>query len=137
MTPIGQVVNPIKIATPFPENGFLGWGIHTNKGKTKMAKPTEKNCETPIELNNIKEQLSKISDSQIALSVLENLTVLENIYKQQSESLQQSTDDLKRIQEVNQVLMLRATASNTLIPLQDNVANYSDVDPVQTIIDRI
>lgn len=97
---------------------------------------TSNKCETPIELNNIKEALNKIPDTQLALDILTNLESLANIQKQQSDALAKSESELKRIQDVNQSLMLRATAINSTLPPSTSV-NYNDIDPVQSIIDRI
>lgn len=98
--------------------------------------PNQNKCETPIELNNIKEALNKIPDTQLALDILTNLESLANIQKQQSDALAKSESELKRIQDVNQSLMLRATAINSTLPPSTSVT-YNDIDPVQSIIDRI
>ena len=97
---------------------------------------TQNKCETPVELNNIKEALNKIPDTQLALDILTNLESLANIQKQQSDALAKSESELKRIQDVNQSLMLRATAINSTLPPSTSVT-YNDIDPVQSIIDRI
>lgn len=101
-----------------------------------MTKPTERHCETPVELNNIKEALNKIPDTQLALDILSNVESLANIQKLQTEALAKSESELKRIQDINQTLMIRATAINSTLPPSTNV-NYNDIDPVQSIIDRI
>lgn len=101
-----------------------------------MTKPTDKHCETPVELNNIKEALNKIPDTALALDILTNLESLANIQKLQSDALSKSESELKRIQDINQILMIRATAINSLQPPSTSVG-YSDIDPVQSIIDRI
>lgn len=100
-----------------------------------MNKPAE-HCETPIELNNIKEALNKIPDTALALDILTNLESLANIQKLQAESIAKSNSELKRIQDINQTLMIRATAINSTLPPSTNVS-YNDIDPVQSIIDRI
>lgn len=100
-----------------------------------MTKPNER-CETPIELNSIKESLNKIPDTQLALDILANLEKLATIQKQQSDALAKSESELKRIQDVNQSLMIRATAINSTLPPSTGV-NYNDIDPLQSIIDRI
>lgn len=100
-----------------------------------MAKPTDY-CETPVELNSIKESLNKIPDTQLALDILTNLETLGNVFTQQSEALSKSEDELKRIQGVNQALMIRATAMNSVLPPSSKV-DYDDISSVQSIIDRL
>lgn len=100
-----------------------------------MTKPAE-HCETPIELNNIKESLNKIPDTALALDILANVEKLANIQKLQSEAIAKSNSELKRIQDINQTLMIRATAINSTLPPSTSV-NYTDIDPVQSIIDRL
>lgn len=100
-----------------------------------MTKPTE-HCETPIELNNIKESLNKIPDTALALDILTNLEAIDKFQKTQSEALSKSSSELKRIQDINQALMIRSTAINSTLP-PSNVVDYNDIDPIQSIIDRI
>lgn len=101
-----------------------------------MTKPTDKHCETPIELNSIKEALNKIPDTQLALDILTNLETLGTIYTQQAEAIAESESETKRLRDINQALMIRTTAMNSTLPPTTNV-NYNEIDPVQSIIDRI
>ena len=102
----------------------------------------EKKQETPIELNNIKQALNKITDTELALDILTNLESLSNFVNKQNDALSDSLSEVQRIQNINQALMLRATATNTgvqtaiSLPSSTSV-DYDKIDSVQSIIDRI
>lgn len=100
-----------------------------------MANPLDQ-CETPAEFNTIKESLNKIPDTELALDILTNLESLVKLNADQSSALNKSNDELKRIQAINQALMIRATAVNSVIAPTTDV-NYNSIDPVQSIIERI
>lgn len=103
---------------------------------------TENKQETPIELNNIKQALNKITDTELALDILTNLESLSNFVNKQNSALSDSQSEVQRIQNINQALMLRATATNTgvqtaiSLPSSTSV-DYDKIDSVQSIIDRI
>lgn len=103
---------------------------------------TENKQETPIELNNIKQALNKITDTELALDILTNLESLSNFVNKQKDALSDSQSEVQRIQNINQALMLRATATNTgvqtaiSLPSSTSV-DYDKIDSVQSIIDRI
>lgn len=103
---------------------------------------TENKQETPIELNNIKQALNKITDTELALDILTNLESLTNFVNKQNSALSDSLSEVQRIQNINQALMLRATATNTgvqtaiSLPSSTSV-DYDKIDSVQSIIDRI
>lgn len=103
---------------------------------------TENKQETPIELNNIKQALNKITDTELALDILTNLESLSNFVNKQNDALSDSKSEVQRIQNINQALMLRATATNTgvqtaiSLPSSTSV-DYDKIDSVQSIIDRI
>lgn len=103
---------------------------------------TENKQETPIELNNIKQSLNKITDTELALDILTNLESLTNFVNKQNNALSDSQSEVQRIQNINQALMLRATATNTgvqtaiALPSSTSV-DYDKIDSIQSIIDRI
>lgn len=106
-----------------------------------MTKPKDF-CETPVELNDIRQSLNRIEDTELALDILTNLEKLENFTNKQAEAVQASNDEAARLQRINQALMVRATATNTGV--QTALANpnstqvsYGEINPVQDIINRI
>lgn len=100
-----------------------------------MTKPADQ-CETPIELNNIRTALNKITDTELALDILTNIENLTTFTNKQNDALKAAKDEVSRIQGINQALMIRATATNSTLP-PTTTTGYSDIDPVQSIIDRI
>lgn len=106
-----------------------------------MPSPQD-HCETPIELNDIRTALNKITDTELALDILTSLEKLENFTTKQANAIKTSSEEASRLQKINQALMVRATATNTGVQTAlalptSTQTGFSEIDPVQDIISRI
>lgn len=103
---------------------------------TVNTEKPSKNCETPIELNEIRQSLDKISDTGLALDLLQKIEVLETTFKERDEIANSMTKEAERLRDVNQRLYLQVTAHNLTPPPNSNV-DYNGISNVQDIINHI
>lgn len=96
-------------------------------------KPIE---QIPQTLNDIRLKLNDIQDTKLALEILTDIEQLETFTRLQAEAIEDAQKKADEIREVNNALLIRSTALNSVLPPLTNV-NYNSIDATQSIIDKI
>lgn len=100
------------------------------------GKVNHNKCEVPLELNDIRQSLDKISDTGLALDLLQKVEQLETTFKEKDQIINDMKENEERLKDLNQKLYVQVTA-HSLTPKPNENVNYDGVDPVQNIIKHI
>lgn len=100
---------------------------------TLKNKPIE---QIPQTLNDIRLKLNDIQDTKLALEILTDIEQLETFTRLQAEAIEDAQKQADEIRQVNNALLIRSTALNSVLP-PSTAVNYNSIDPTQSIIDKI